>query len=517
MFIIKRLSANGAVLACVVVIVVTAVLVNSCNSPLQKNTLADDVKEGKVLSEKYCASCHNYPGPALLNKTIWETAILPTMAAKLGLQTEMGQVYADKKSLINIADWQKIIAFYKAMAPNKLVIPKSDAVTDWAIFKLKRPARNNGTATAMTTMIKFNTFNKLLYTADASNNLYSWDAGLKAKLVKKMASPISSANFFKTAGNKNMGVFTCIGVMPPNDYREGRLEQIDLETKKPLITTFTDSLPRPVQMAAGDFNHDSLTDYLVCGFGNTKGALYLVTQQAGGTFKKRIIRPVPGAIELQTGDFNNDGWLDFMCQFAQADEGLWMFLNDKRGGFTSKKLISFPPVYGTYSFQLVDLNKDGLQDIIYLCGDNNDLSPILKPYHGVYIFTNQGNWKFKQTLFYHINGASKSMAADFDGDGDMDIATIAFFPDFKDNPKEGFTYMEQTEKGKYKAHSIPIHTQGRWLVMETSDIDGDGDPDIILGNFSIYEDKLLNQKDFKPNWDPNQPIIILENTSAKHK
>ena len=515
MLIIKRLSVYAAVLTCITVVII-AILISACNSAIKNNTITQDIREGEVLSQKYCGSCHQYPKPALLSKNMWEMAILPNMAVKLGLQTEMGQIYADKQSLVNVADWKKIVAYYKATAPAKLLIPTSDAVEDWAIFKLKRPAHTDGSATAMTTMIKFNPFDKILYTADAGNNLYRWDAGLNFTLVKKMASPVSDAEFFKTAGSKSMGVFTCIGVMPPNDYREGRLEQLDLSIKKPLITTLADSLPRPVQLAAGDFNNDNLQDYIVCGFGNTKGALFLVTQQVNGAFKKNVIRPVPGAIELQTGDFNKDGWLDFICQFAQADEGLWLFLNDKKGGFSSKRLISFPPVYGTYSFQLADVNNDGLQDVIYICGDNNDLSPILKPYHGVYIFTNQGNWQFKQTLFRHINGASKAMAADFDGDGDMDIATIAFFPDFKDNPKEGFTYMEQTEKGKYKTYNIPIHTEGRWLVMETSDIDNDGDPDIILGNFSIYEEKLLNQKDFKPNWNAHQPIIVLENTSAKN-
>ncbi len=61
-------------------------------------------------------------------------------------------------------------------------------------------------------------------------------------------------------------------------------------------------------------------------------------------------------------------------------------------------------------------------DILYTCGDNSDFSKVLKPYHGVYIFTNQSNWKFKQTYFYHIDGCTKAIAADFDHDGDLDVA-----------------------------------------------------------------------------------------------
>jgi hypothetical protein len=228
-----------------------------------------------------------------------------------------------------------------------------------------------------------------------------------------------------------------------------------------------------------------------------------------------MIRAVPGAIQVDIGDFNNDGWPDVMCLFAQGDEGVWMFLNDHKGGFTEQNLLRFPPVYGTNSFQLVDVNKDGKKDIIYTCGDNNDYSSILKPYHGVYVFTNQGNWRFKQTNFHHINGASKVMSADFDGDGDLDMAVIAFFADFKYNPAEGFTYLEQTAPGKFKAHQVPVNKYGRWISMEVADIDQDGDQDIVLGNFSVYGDKLINQKDFKPNWDMYNPIIVLENKGKK--
>ena len=73
-----------------------------------------------------------------------------------------------------------------------------------------------------------------------------------------------------------------------------------------------------------------------------------------------------------------------------------MFLNDKKGGFTSTNLLRFPPVYGSSSFQLVDFNNDGKPDILYTSGDNSDYSKVLKSFHGVYIFLNQGDFKFKQ-------------------------------------------------------------------------------------------------------------------------
>src|SRR5699024_1228205 len=147
---------------------------------------------------------------------------------------------------------------------------------------------------------------------------------------------------------------------------------------------------------------------------------YSYTQQPDSSFKKKVIRDVPGAIEAYVRDFNHDGWPDVMVLFAQAKEGIWLFTNDKKGGFKQRNLLRFPPVYGSDGFQLADFNHDGKPDILYVAGDNADYSSILKPYHGVYIFMNHGNYHYKKAWFYHINGATKAVAVDFDNDGDLD-------------------------------------------------------------------------------------------------
>jgi hypothetical protein len=511
-----KVSANKLILSIVAVLTAAIFVLNSCDNQPHVSTPADDIAAGKQLSRKYCSNCHHYPDPQLLDKSTWEKGIMPQMAKQLGIQSEMGGYYADQHSAVGMADWQRILAYYQNMAPAKLILPKRNAVSDWAGFKLKlSPSINRNGATAMTTMIKLNPNDRYIYTADAANNLLKWDKDLNAKLVRKMPSPVSDVSFGRSRAGENTGFFSCIGVLPPNDYLKGSLEGLDLSTNKTIITTLADSLPRPVFIAAGDFNKDGLEDHIVCGYGNTQGGLFVLEQQANQHYKRKVIRAVPGAIQVEVGDFNNDGWQDVMCLFAQADEGVWMFLNNRKGGFTTQNIFRFPPVYGTNSFQLADMNNDGLKDIIYTCGDNNDYSSILKPYHGVYIFINLGNWRFKKSYFHHINGASKVMSADFDGDGDRDMAVIAFFPDFVNHPQEGFTYLEQTASWKFKAHEIPINKYGRWIAMEVADIDQDGDQDIVLGNFSIYADRLINQKNFKPNWDIYRPIIVLENKGKK--
>jgi hypothetical protein len=441
------------------------------------------------------------------------------MGRQLGVHVYMDQYFCDERSALGTAEWLKIVAYYNSAAPISLTLPKP-AVTplnDWAIFSLERPKKINPLVPAMTTMVSFNPNDKKVYTADAASNLYKWDSQLNPTLVHHFDSPVTGLNF--TGNSTNTGIVTCIGTMAPLNLLKGEVLLLDLagKTKNAKPVLITDSLPRPVQTVAADFNKDGLMDYVVCGFGHDHGALYLLQQQNDHRFKKLVVSSIAGGEQLITGDFNNDGWSDVMCLFAQADEGIRMFLNDHKGGFITQTLLRFPPVYGSSSFQLVDFNHDGKPDILYTCGDNSDFSKVMKPYHGVYIFTNLGNWKFKQTYFYHINGCTKAIADDFDHNGNLDIAVIAFFPDLKYHPQEGFTYLEQTTPGKFMPHEIPVNDYGRWLTMEVADIDHDGNDDVILGNFSTTGRGLVNQTGFTPKWDMHEPIIVLKNISGKKR
>lgn len=514
----KIINRPTIIAAFIVAVFVGVILstVNSCSSNKAQNTAADSLIAGRQLAQKYCRNCHQFPEPSLIDKQTWETGVLPAMAQQLKIQTYMGQYFADEHSTLSTSEWQQIVSYYKKAAPKALVIPQHNAVKDWAIFAVKRPQKVSAAGSpAMTTFVGVSPFDHQLYSADAANHIFRWDNNLNAKLVQTLASPVTGISFSETKNKVNEAVVTCIGMMVPIDNPKGKVIQLNLNNNKSKQTIISDSLPRPVQTVSADFNKDGLADYVTCGFGHDRGALYLLLQQPNHQYKKSVIRGTPGGTQLITGDFNNDGYTDVMCLFSQADEGIWMFLNDHKGGFTSQNLLHFPPIYGSSSFQLVDFNHNGKPDILYTCGDNSDYSKVLKPYHGVYIFSNIGNWKFKQTYFYHIDGCTKAIAADFEKNGKLDIASIAFFADFKNHPAEGFTYLEATTKGKFKAHEVPVDLYGRWITMDVNDLDGDGYPDVVLGNFSIGARGLVNQKGFKPDWDMYEPLIVLKNTTGK--
>ncbi len=475
------------------------------------------VADGKLLAQIYCTKCHALVPANALPNDVWIYHTLPAMAHYLGLSSYLDGYFKRETDTagLTLVEYQDIVAYYKKMAPATL--PKASRPAplniDWAGFSLKMPAQ--AIHPAYTTMVAFNPNNHKIYTSDyIYSNLAEWDSNLTEQATITIPTAAASALFKKDSSGIDHAIVSCIGRVEPVDFPNGRVVDVNLnsENKKDSQTLIASDLARPVQTIEGDFDKDGLTDLITLGQGNLKGGVYLLKQNKDHTYTQTTITEQPGAVQAVAGDFNGDGWTDLMVLFGTGDEGLWLFANDHKGGFISRNLLRFPPVYGSTSFQLADMDHDGKPDLIYTCGYNFHDSRVLKPYHGLYIFKNTGNWNFKQQWFYQIDGCTKAIAADFDGDGDLDIVTSAFFADVKTQPEESVIYFEQVSPFNFKAHAIPVSKYGRWFSMDVGDYNNDGKPDIILGN---YSSGFLIQSDYKPGWNKNLPFIVLQNNFKK--
>jgi hypothetical protein len=342
-----------------------------------------------------------------------------------------------------------------------------------------------------------------------TKNIFRFDSHLRLLDSLRNISPV--VDMEKTPD----GLITCnIGVMNPNNgkYGSAHLLITDKQGKMRLDTSLRFAeLARPVQVSPADLNADGKTDYLVCEFGNLAGSLSWMENMGNGRYERRVLRAFPGPIKAYIQDVNNDGLPDIWALFTQGEEGIFLFTNKGHGKFEPEQVLRFQPIFGSSYFELADFNKDGYPDILYTAGDNADYSPVLKPYHGIYIFMNDGTNHFKQEYFFAMHGCFKAMARDFDGDGDLDIAAISFFGDYTLHADESFLYLENIGKLDFQPYKIPGTKSGRWLTMDTGDVDADGKTDIILGNFSIAPSFIKLAAD----WKASPPFIVLKNIIHK--
>jgi hypothetical protein len=213
-----------------------------------------------------------------------------------------------------------------------------------------------------------------------------------------------------------------------------------------------------------------------------------------------VIRDLPGSVKAYVQNKSN-GLPDLWVLFGQGEEGIFHFVNMGNGKFEAKQVVRLPPIYGSTSFEMVDMNADGFKDIIYTCGDNGDFSVTLKPYHGVYIFMNDGKNNFTQKYFYPVYGCYKVIARDFRNTGKIDLALIAFFTDTQ-KPEESFIYLRNDGDFNFNPSVLP---KGKnleaILTMDSGDLDGDDKQDLILGNAFPFPGQ--------PGYDRKEPLFVV--------
>jgi FG-GAP-like repeat len=524
------------------------------------------IAQGEALAAKYCGSCHMLPSPDLLDAGSWEKGVLPQMGPRLGIfeyryqrypnnsqDPNVGRGFYPSEPLLSAEEWGAVIDYYTSLAPDNLPGQHREELLreDSTDFAVVAPAVRDKTPPA-TCLIRYDSATHQVLTSDIlRRSVDRWDAGGNgaAKMGSTVeedvrgrgrarARPILEAKALGVGWSdtgryqkrersararqewgsgavvdlvRDQGGYTAcnIGVFAPNNALAGHIDRLTGSGKDfvPGGTPVYSGLMRPVSLASADLNGDGAIDWVVCEFGFIKGELSWLENKGGGRYEKHVLRAVPGAIRVVVQDYNHDGLPDLWVLFAQGDEGIFLYTNKGHGQFAEQRILTFPSCYGSTYFELDDFNRDGHPDILYTCGDNGDFSTVLKPYHGVYIFQNDGHEHFTRRYFFPMNGCYRAMARDFDGDGDLDIACIAYFADFRGQPDEGFVYLENRGDGQFMAHTVAAARCGRWITMDVADIDGDGRPDILLANCSVGPGFIPSATD----WKKGPPFIVLRN------
>ncbi|MCX8109275.1 MAG: VCBS repeat-containing protein, partial [Verrucomicrobiae bacterium] len=481
------------------------------NSPSEPATEFD---QGRALSERYCAVCHVQPMPDEHDTTTWRKHVFPLMHRNARM-TELDPSRSEEERQA-LSQWRLVWEYYFKAAPSNAIPqgPRGPIRRDLRLFSIEDPLYRRQISYA--TMVKIDSAARQIYVGNALTRsldvLNHQGKGLASTKVDSTLTDLIPVGEDEWVG-------TQIGMVVPDDRPLGR---VTLFTKRggiqfvPVRDLLT-KLVRPIETAVGDLNGDDRQDLVVCSYGNltgVSGKLAWYENRGDWSFDEHELLDKPGPTRCGLVDFNKDGRLDIIALVAQAKEGVYLYKNEGNGDFTELRPIKHSPTWGNVGMHVVDFDRDGDLDILIANGDLGDFECPPKRYHGIRIYLNDGKWKFKEAFFYPLNGAYDVRAADFDCDGDLDIAAISFFPDYDRSPEESFVFLENLGNLRFQAWTFPDCERGRWITMGTGDLDGDGDTDIVLG--AAYLTPFRTTSELQERWKKEGPsLLILRNNSRQ--
>jgi len=474
---------------------------------------------GRALAQQYCAGCHLFPDPDTLPKAAWTNIIQPAMAKWLGLEKpdydkmpggELVRSAAlfPTAPLLTSNDASAIWNYYAQAAP-EVLRPAAPRPAPRVGLKQFRPRKINPAVGApMISLVKIDPARRQLLAGDAFAGMFYTlnPTGGVLDRTRLGSAPVH------LAATPNRSYLTLIGRLFPSDLAEGSVVSLSARAGAPQPRPVLEKLHRPVQTIPADLNQDGREDLVVVSFGNQLGHFSWFENRGDGQFDEHVLLDRPGAVHAEVLDANADGRRDIFVMMAQAREGIYLLLNEGRGRFALTPLVEQPPTWGFAGFDVGDFNRDGKIDLLAVNGDNGDFALPPKPYHGLRIYLNDGTNRFQEAFFYALPGAYRAVARDFDGDGDLDIAAVAYYPDFTAATLENFVYLENQGALKFDAHTLAESADGRWMTLDAGDLDGDGDIDLALGSFVRGPTTQPVPAALEARWRTNgAAVLLLEN------
>lgn len=467
---------------------------------------------GLALARRHCATCHLLPEPHALPRETWPF-VVSWMGGYLGIPSR----YETSSRLLiprlvppvpalSAEELAQIEEYYTRRSPPAAVLAAAVARPPWQLlrgFDVHVPSID--------------------VRAESFVSMARIDPARGRVLIGRTGTLEIHDNRWRTIGTAAVETAVnaeatargwrvdAIGDLFRWDRHEGAVLEV-IETADGISATpIVQRLPRLVHHRAVDLDADGLGDLLLVSFGDDMGGNVGVRWgRPDGTHDETVVIDRQGAVGAEVRDVDGDGTLDILALMTQGRQELVLCRGLGGRRFEQRQLLEWPSSFGLNGFRLVDMDADGDEDLVLVNGNNVELDdPPLRPYHGIRVLTNRGSARFVETAFHPMHGATAVVAGDLDGDADVDLAACAFCPDWLDPHPESFVVLEQAAPGRFVPRRLPAELTGRWITLDLGDIDGDGDPDLLLGGGFVPTGVPERAKETYLRLVPRTPSLLL--------
>ncbi len=218
------------------------------------------------------------------------------------------------------------------------------------------------------------------------------------------------------------------------------------------------------QGVLGEFTGDNYLDYAV----SWKDGIYIYAGNSQGGFS--YANAIPSSIQvtsLNSADFNDDGADDFAIG---TESGVSIYLQTAPGVFTQS--FSYSQVYGSLDIEVTNKGSDfNGDDIFDLCISTPSVGGAGS---NMMVYLGNSDGSFDQSTVRTVKGQIfGNCVADFNGDGDLDIAYV-------NGAREFAAILFGDGDGSFTNElRYPIDHYNP-LLIDCYDVDLDGDVDIVV-------------------------------------